>query len=67
MADEVTCPLCDASISGEDDAQLIANFRQHARDEEHPLPIGMPDEEFDAEILANARGTEITWTWVEGG
>jgi len=55
MAKEVTCPPCGATIRGEDDATLIANVRQHAREHDHEMPAGMTDEQFDAHILADAR------------
>jgi hypothetical protein len=42
----------------EDDADLITNVRQHASDDGHESPLGMTDEEIDAQILSEAR--EVT-------
>ncbi|MGA2469451.1 MAG: hypothetical protein ABSG64_02020 [Solirubrobacteraceae bacterium] len=55
MAKEVTCPPCGATIRGEDDAALIANVRQHARENNHEMPEGLTDSEIDAHILSDAR------------
>lgn len=55
MAKEVTCPPCGAVIRGEDDAQLIANAREHAREHNHEMPVGLTDEQIDAHILSEAR------------
>ena len=59
MTKEVTCPPCGAVIRGEDDAGLIANVRQHAREHEHEMPAGMTDEQFDAHVLADAREASV--------
>jgi hypothetical protein len=55
MAKEVTCPPCGAVIRGEDDADLIANVRQHVSEHNHEMPAGLTDEEIDAHILSDAR------------
>jgi predicted small metal-binding protein len=55
MALEVTCPPCGAMIRGEDDAELVANVREHASEHGHDLPAGLSDEEIDAHILSDAR------------
>jgi hypothetical protein len=60
MAKEVTCPPCGATIRGEDDATLLANVRQHAREHDHEVPAGMTDEQFDAHILGDAREVAST-------
>lgn len=55
MAKEVTCPPCGAVIRGADDAELVANVRQHAREHDHEMPAGMTDEQIDAQILSESR------------
>jgi len=60
MAKEVTCPPCGATIRGENDAALLSNVRQHAREHDHEMPAGMTDEQFDAHILADAREVAST-------
>jgi predicted small metal-binding protein len=55
LAKEVTCPPCGASIRGENDAELVANVRKHAREHEHEMPAGMTDEQLNAHILSDAR------------
>jgi predicted small metal-binding protein len=60
MAKEVTCPPCGAIIRGEDNAELIANVRQHSREHEHEMPAGMTDEQIDAHILSDAREVAST-------
>ena len=58
MAKEVTCPPCGEIIRGKDDAELIANVHQHARDHGHETPpemAGMTAEEINAHILSDAR------------
>ncbi|HEY7967027.1 MAG TPA: DUF1059 domain-containing protein [Solirubrobacteraceae bacterium] len=52
---EVTCPPCGAIIRGDDDSELLANVRQHALDHGHEMPPGMSFEDFDAQILSEAR------------
>jgi hypothetical protein len=55
MAKEVTCPPCGAIIRGNDEAELLANVHKHSIDHSHEVPPGMSDEEFDAQILSEAR------------
>jgi len=52
---EVTCPPCGAIIRGSDDAELLANVRQHALDHGHEVPPGTTFDDFEAQILSEAR------------
>jgi hypothetical protein len=54
MSKEVTCPPCGATIHGEDDADLLANVRQHVTEHGHEMPAGMTEEQFNAHILSDA-------------
>ena len=55
MAKEVTCPPCGEIVRGADDAELLANVRQHAMEHGHELPEGMTHEQMEAHILSESR------------
>ena len=55
MAKEVTCPPCGAVVRGNDDSELLANVREHALDHGREMPAGMTVEDFEAQILSEAR------------